>query len=48
MLEKQNEKLSKEETKAKYLDMLENDPHFAASQAPRRLAGRQKMQEEED
>lgn len=48
MLEKQHEKLSKEQFKTKYLDMLENDPYFAANQVPRKLTGKQQIQEEED
>jgi hypothetical protein len=41
MLEEQHKNISKEEMKAKYLDMLENDPYFAANQGPRQLQGRQ-------
>lgn len=28
--------------------MLENDPYFAANQVPRKLTGKQQIQEEED
>lgn len=40
--------LTKEEMKAKYLNLLENDPYFAANQAPRKLVGRQAAAAEED
>lgn len=46
MIEKQHKQLSKEEIKTRYLDLLENDPNFAANQAPRKLIG--KGEEEED
>lgn len=46
MIQAQHRQISKEQLKERYLDLLENDPYFAANQAPRRLAGRQ--QEEED
>jgi hypothetical protein len=48
LIEEQNRQLSKEEMKAKYLNMLENDPYFAANQAPRKLMGKQQQEEEED
>lgn len=48
MLEEQHRKVSKEEMKAKYLDMLENDPYFAANQGSRQLVGKQPQEEEED
>lgn len=33
--------------KAKYFDMLENDPYFAANQGPRQLKGQQIEEEDE-
>ena len=47
LLEEQHRKLTKSEMKAKYLAMLENDPYFAASQAPKKLIGRQEEAEED-
>lgn len=47
MIEKQHKQLSKEEIKARYLDLLENDPNFAANQAPRKLVGREEEEEDE-
>ena len=48
LLQEQNVQLTKEEMKAKYLDLLENDPTFAANQAPRKLIGKQAEVEEDE
>jgi hypothetical protein len=48
VIQNQHRQLSKEELKEKYLDMLENDPYFAANQAPRKLLGRQQAEEEDE
>jgi hypothetical protein len=47
ILQNQHRQLSKDELKEKYLDMLENDPNFAANQAPRKLMGKQQEVEDE-
>jgi hypothetical protein len=48
MIQNQHRQLSKDELKEKYLDMIENDPYFAANQAPRKLVGKQQLEEEDE
>ena len=48
LVQNQHRQLSKEELKEKYLDMLENDPNFAANQQPRTLQGREREAVEEE
>lgn len=48
VLQQQHRQLSKEELRERYLDMLENDPNFAANQQPRTLQGRERQAEEDE